>query len=121
MIGRNPNPTPEELLLQLRSFLSGSKRASDMKECIYNGLWLLRHLPVARDAVFDLISVIYMDFANKHLSKLEQVNIQNKEQFPFPVLPTYKFNLCRNGVTRSLGTQSWTKSWMQKETQQDTA
>lgn len=75
MLGRSNNPSPEELLVQLRSFINGSKRAADLQECIFNGLWLIRHLPVSRDAVFDLISIIYVDFADEHLTKLEQIQL----------------------------------------------
>jgi len=73
------NPTVEELIVELRKFLGGSSKArvtgdeAAIHECIRTGLWLLRHLPVARDAVFDLISIVYEEFVQKHLNNLEEV------------------------------------------------
>ena len=83
------NPTGDELLAELRKFLKGSSKAratgdeAEIQGCIRTGLWLLRHLPVARDAVFDIISVVYEEFVQKYLSNLE---VENQWICSFPNL-----------------------------------
>jgi hypothetical protein len=42
-----------------------------MTEMIHSGMWLIRHLPVSRDAVFDVISVTYDEFVKEYLSQTE--------------------------------------------------
>ena len=72
------NPTPEEIIGGLRKFslISSSNRTrsrseSEVQEGIKTGLWLLRHLPVSRDSVFDYISSFYQDFVQKYLNALD--------------------------------------------------
>lgn len=70
------NPTGDKLLEELRRFFQASANARagnevDFKESVRIGLWLLRHLPVARDSVFEVISAIYKEFVHKHLSSVE--------------------------------------------------
>jgi len=90
-------PSPDEVLSELQRYLGTS--ASDpgssgsnppkgvkgkvksqpvkatvqlsMEEMVHSGVWLIRHLPVARDAVFDFISITYDEFIKNYLSHTE--------------------------------------------------
>jgi len=70
------NPSGDQLLEELRHFFQSSTKASvgdeeEFRESIRVGLWLIRHLPVARDSVLEIISVVYQEFVKKHLASIE--------------------------------------------------
>jgi len=42
-----------------------------LKDVIHSGIFLARHLPVSRDAVFERISETYNDFVQKYVARIE--------------------------------------------------
>ncbi|ODM91886.1 Integrator complex subunit 5, partial [Orchesella cincta] len=69
------SPTFEELKLEFDKFVNnhpvpGHQFLRQVKDTTHSGMFLLRHMPCARDAVFDFISTAYEEFVKEYIAQV---------------------------------------------------
>lgn len=76
------SPTIEELKVEFQKFTNSHAHATgikfsakQMKETVYYGMYLVRHLPSGRDSVFEYISTVYEDFVKEYISQAVDLTV----------------------------------------------